>query len=92
MSSPWQKHPISTLVLALALFFGASPPTAAQTAPSSLAGQFLVASPSMGDPRFERTVILVLRHDSGGAFGVVVNRPIGERPLAGSWKCSARRT
>ena len=82
MSSPWQKHPISALVLVLALFFGASLPTAAQTAPASLAGQFLVASPSMGDPRFERTVILMLRHDSGGAFGVVVNRPTGERPLA----------
>ena len=82
MSSPWQKHPISALVLVLALFFGASLPTAAQTAPASLAGQFLVASPSMGDPRFEHTVILMLRHDSGGAFGVVVNRPIGERPLA----------
>ena len=82
MSSPWQKHPISALVLVLALFFGASLPTAAQTAPASLAGQFLVASPSMGDPPFEHTVILMLRHDSGGAFGVVVNRPIGERPLA----------
>ena len=82
MSSPWQKHPISALVLVLALFFGASLPTAAQTAPASLAGQFLVASPSMGDPRFEHTVILMLRHDSSGAFGVVVNRPTGERPLA----------
>ena len=82
MSSPWQKHPISALVLVLALFFGASPPAAAQTEPASLAGQFLVASPSMGDPRFEHTVILMLRHDSSGAFGVVVNRPTGERPLA----------
>ena len=82
MSSPWQKHPISALVLVLALFFGASLPAATQTEPASLAGQFLVASPSMGDPRFEHTVILMLRHDSGGAFGVVVNRPTGERPLA----------
>ena len=36
----------------------------------------------MGDPRFERTVILMVRHDKDGAFGIVVNRPAGERPLA----------
>jgi putative transcriptional regulator len=82
VSSPWQKYPISALLPVLALFFGVSLPAAAQTEPASLAGQFLVASPSMGDPRFEHTVILMLRHDSGGAFGVVVNRPTGERPLA----------
>ena len=37
----------------------------------------------MGDPRFQRTVILMVRHNKDGAFGIVVNRPIGERPLAG---------
>ena len=83
MSSPWHKHPIPALAatLALALLLAAPPPTAAQ-APVSLAGQLLVASPSMGDPRFERTVILMVRHDKDGAFGIVVNRPAGERPLA----------
>ncbi len=79
----WQKLPISALatVLVLAPFFSAALPTAAQT-PASLAGQLLVASPSMADPRFDRTVILMVRHDKDGAFGIVVNRPIGERPLA----------
>jgi putative transcriptional regulator len=43
----------------------------------------LIASPDMGDPRFERTVILMVRHTSDGAFGIVINRPVGERPLAG---------
>ena len=37
----------------------------------------------MGDPRFARTVIVMVRHDKDGAFGIIVNRPIGERPLAG---------
>jgi putative transcriptional regulator len=37
----------------------------------------------MGDPRFARTVIVMVRHDKEGAFGIIVNRPIGERPLAG---------
>jgi len=66
-----------------ALYLDAAPPSAAQM-PSlaSLAGQLLVASPSMGDPRFERTVILMIRHDKDGAFGIVINRPVGERPLA----------
>jgi putative transcriptional regulator len=51
-------------------------------APSSLAGQLLIAAPSMGDPRFFQTVVLMARHDKNGAFGIVINRPMGERPLA----------
>ena len=86
MSSAWQKHPISALAatLASALLLVVAPPTAAQApAPVSLVGQLLVASPSMADPRFDRTVILMVRHNKEGAFGIVVNRPLGERPLAG---------
>jgi putative transcriptional regulator len=49
---------------------------------ASLAGQLLVATPSMGDPRFTQTVIFMARHDKNGAFGIVINRPVGERPLA----------
>jgi putative transcriptional regulator len=48
----------------------------------SLTGQLLVATPAMRDPRFDHTVILMLRHDRSGAFGIVINRPMGERPLA----------
>src|ERR1700681_3836240 len=51
-------------------------------APTSLAGQLLIASPSMGDPRFDHTVILLVRHSAGGALGLVINRPIGEQPIA----------
>ncbi len=47
-----------------------------------LAGQLLVASEDMGDPRFVQTVILMVRHDAAGAMGVVVNRPVGEMPIA----------
>jgi putative transcriptional regulator len=49
---------------------------------TSLAGQLLVASPRMGDPRFERTVILLVKHDKKGALGITINRPLGVRPLA----------
>ena len=85
MSSTSRRQTWSALtaLLALALCLGAMLPTAAQTPVSgSLAGQFLVAAPTMGDPRFARTVVLMVRHDKDGAFGIVVNRPIGERPLA----------
>lgn len=47
-----------------------------------LAGQLLIASPDMPDPRFARTVILMVRHDRSGALGIVINRPIRERSLA----------
>jgi putative transcriptional regulator len=36
----------------------------------------------MGDPRFHETVILMARHDKNGAFGLVINKPLGERTLA----------
>jgi putative transcriptional regulator len=49
---------------------------------TSRTGQLLVAAPAMDDPRFRKTVIVVIRHDRDGAFGLVVNRPLGERPLA----------
>jgi putative transcriptional regulator len=41
----------------------------------SLAGQLLLASPSLRDPNFARTVVLVGVHSEDGAMGVVLNRP-----------------
>lgn len=41
----------------------------------SLAGQLLLASPSLLDPNFARTVVLVGVHSEEGAMGVVLNRP-----------------
>ena len=40
-----------------------------------LVGQFLIAMPGIGDPRFERSVIYMLAHDNEGAMGFIVNRP-----------------
>ncbi|MDB5532551.1 MAG: hypothetical protein JWO28_866 [Hyphomicrobiales bacterium] len=40
----------------------------------SLEGQMLIAMPSMGDPRFERSVIYVCAHSANGAMGIRVNR------------------
>jgi len=42
---------------------------------TSLTGKFLVAKPILQDPNFVQTVVLMLRHNDEGAFGLVVNRP-----------------
>ncbi|MEI6685905.1 MAG: YqgE/AlgH family protein [Planctomycetota bacterium] len=42
----------------------------------SHASQFIIARPSLQDPSFQQTVILLLQHDQSGAFGLVVNRPL----------------
>jgi putative transcriptional regulator len=43
-------------------------------------GTLLVASPQMTDPNFARAVVLVLRHESEGTLGVVLNRPTNLEP------------
>jgi len=41
----------------------------------SVRGRLLVAAPSLLDPNFHRTVVLMLEHNDEGALGVVLNRP-----------------
>jgi putative transcriptional regulator len=41
----------------------------------SVAGQLLVAMPSLIDPTFGGTVVFVAEHNPQGAMGIVVNRP-----------------
>jgi len=42
---------------------------------ASLRGQLLIASATLLDPNFQRTVVLVAEHSDEGAMGVVLNRP-----------------
>ena len=58
-------------VFALALL-GAS---AAAPAAGVADGTLLIASPELEDPNFAHTVLLVLRNDTNGAIGVILNRP-----------------
>ena len=44
---------------------------------ASTAGRLLVASPLIGDPNFDRTVVLMIEHNDDGALGVVLNRTLG---------------
>ena len=42
---------------------------------TTLRGRLLVAAPSLRDPRFVRSVILIAEHDDDGAMGLVLNKP-----------------
>jgi len=43
----------------------------------SLKGKLLLAVPAMEDPNFARSVVLIIKHDDEGAFGLVLNQPTG---------------
>ncbi len=77
----WRGRPGALVLLLMAAFPGMAFPGAAAAADMPFPGQLLVASRSMGDPRFHHAVILILRHDKTGAFGIVINRPVGERSI-----------
>jgi len=51
--------------------------------PTSLTGQLLIASPELRQPVFDHAVILLAQHNRAGALGVVINRPLDRRPIAG---------
>ena len=40
-----------------------------------LDGKLLIAMPSVGDPRFNRSVICICAHSGDGAMGLIVNKP-----------------
>jgi len=72
-----KRSAIILLLLAAAL------PAMAEPAVEPVAGELLIASAAIQDPRFHHAVILLLRHDEKGAFGLVINNPLTERPIAG---------
>jgi len=43
----------------------------------SIKDTFLVATPEMKDPRFDKTVIIMLVNNAEGSMGLVINKPIG---------------
>lgn len=68
------------------------PGTVGGQAMRSLTGQLLVATPSLRDPNFERTVVLLVAHEAGGALGVVLNRAteVAVSDVLGTWGTLAR--
>ncbi|HUB94712.1 MAG TPA: YqgE/AlgH family protein, partial [Stellaceae bacterium] len=64
------------------VFAAATPGPGQHEGSSSLAGQLLVAAPDMSDPRFAEAVILLVKDDDSGAFGIVINHPVEQRTIA----------
>lgn len=48
---------------------------AQETAQEPANGIFLVAQPTLTEPTFRRTVILITQRPDGGSLGVIINRP-----------------
>ena len=49
---------------------------------NSVKDHFLIATEKMRDSRFEKTVIVMLESDKNGAWGLVVNKRLGQMPIA----------
>lgn len=41
-----------------------------------LGGKLLIATPMIGDPRFDRSVILMCDHSDEHAMGIIINKPV----------------
>jgi putative transcriptional regulator len=48
---------------------------------NSVKDHFLVATEKMQDSRFSKTVIVMLENDENGAWGFVINKPLGTIPI-----------
>lgn len=47
-----------------------------------LDGKLLIAMPGLGDPRFDRAVILMCAHSGDGAMGLILNKPMPDVTFA----------
>ncbi|MEM7404017.1 MAG: YqgE/AlgH family protein [Pseudomonadota bacterium] len=79
---PWSARASCALLLAacVAVAWLSSGVVVAQTAPpdnpvKEAPARFLIANESLAGSIFAQSVVLMLRHDSDGAFGLIVNKP-----------------
>jgi putative transcriptional regulator len=72
----------AALVLPATLLHAALPTAPDISGPASFTGQLLIASPDLRQPEFDHTVILLAQHSRDGALGIVINRPVKQRPIA----------
>ena len=49
---------------------------------TSVKNSFLISTERMNDSRFKKSVIAMFEHDEDGAWGLVINKPMGSIPLA----------
>jgi putative transcriptional regulator len=68
------------LALIACLLMARYSPSAAEEE-RDFAGQLLVATDEMRDPRFIETVIYIVKDNSEGTLGLVINRPLARGPV-----------
>jgi putative transcriptional regulator len=73
---------VAAIALSAGALHAALPTDSDTSGRTSYAGQLLIAAPSLQGSPFENAVILVAQHSRDGALGVIINRPLGERPIA----------
>lgn len=74
--APWDIMRSGFFVGAVLLASALSAQAQQEFSPASLEkGVFLVASPSLSDPNFYQTVLLIIAHGQGGTVGLILNRP-----------------
>jgi len=72
----------AAMVLSATVLHAALPTEPDVSGRTSFAGQLLLATPSLRGSAFEHAVILVAQHNRDGALGIMINRPLQERPIA----------
>jgi len=78
---PWILAAV-VIVLSAGVLHAALPTDSDTSGRTSFAGQLLIAAPALQGSPFERAVILMAQHSREGALGIVINRPLGERPIS----------
>lgn len=73
MRQRWLWRAVARCAMVIAMC-GAS----ATAAERSLAGQLLIATSEMNDPRFAEAVIYLVKHSDQGAFGLIINKPVAK--------------
>ena len=71
------KTLLALCLVVSALVLQGAKPTEVPTESKFVTGKFLVAVPKMPDSRFYNTIILMVEHNKEGAFGLIINKPIG---------------
>ena len=72
----------TAIVMSAGALHAALPTSPDISGPTSFAGQLLIAAPALSGSPFERAVILIAQHNRDGALGIVINRPLDQRPIA----------
>mgnify|MGYP001392700344 CR=1 FL=1 len=52
---------------------------------NSINNRILIAMPHMDSPFFKESVIFMCEHDSNGAMGLIVNKPLDDQALEKSF-------